>query len=96
MFKVSKIAFLLVLINLVVTIYADVENDDESVCKMETKKGLVQLKEKYKENINQWKELQKRGCAGKSGVWMQLHHLYKNKLYSIKCVIKCSLRFVES
>ena len=31
---------------------------------METKKGLVQLKEKYKERIAAWKELQKRGCAG--------------------------------
>ena len=64
MFKLSKIAFLLLLINLV-TIYADGENDDESVCKMETKKGLVQLKEKYKERIQAWKELQKRGCKGK-------------------------------
>lgn len=66
MLKLSKVAFLFVLINLVVTIYADTENDDESVCKMETKKGLVQLREKYKERIQAWKELQKRGCKGKN------------------------------
>lgn len=31
---------------MVARIQADGEDDDESVCKMETKKGLVQLKEK--------------------------------------------------
>lgn len=67
MFKVSKILILFALINLAF-VYAEVENDDESVCKMETKKGLVQLKEKYKDRIQQWKELQKRGCLAKTDV----------------------------
>lgn len=48
MTRLFRIAFLIVLINLVARIQADGEDDDESVCKMETKKGLVQLKEKYK------------------------------------------------
>ena len=64
MTKVLRITVLIVLIGLVARIRADTVDDDESVCKMDTKKGLVQLKEKYKERIQAWKELQKRGCAG--------------------------------
>ena len=64
MIKILRIIVLIVLISLVARIRAGAEDDDESVCKMETKKGLVQLKEKYKERIQAWKELQKRGCAG--------------------------------
>lgn len=64
MTRVFRIALFIVLINLVARIQADADDDEESVCKMETKKGLVQLKEKYKERIQSWKELQKRGCTG--------------------------------
>lgn len=66
MFTVSKFAYLFLLICLVIKIiYAEEEYDDVSVCKLETKKGLTQLKEKYKERIQLWKDLHKRGCKGK-------------------------------
>lgn len=70
MTKVFRVAVLIVLVSLVARIRAEVEDDQESVCKMETKKGLVQLKEKYKERIQAWKELQKRGCAGEHSKWI--------------------------
>ena len=39
------------------------ENDTADICNMETKKGFQQLREKYKERIRSWKELQGRACS---------------------------------
>ena len=40
------------------------ESDTKEVCETDSKKGVEQMRSKYKDNIEKWKALHDRACTG--------------------------------
>lgn len=59
------------------------EADSIELCKMEDRKGIDKMREKYKSNIQNWKALHDRACQG-NRIWFEivaLQNLCLNRIW---------------